>query len=84
MIEPKTVKLDHPVTVDGQEWSELTMRSPKARDSRDAQRGVGSSAADTEIRLFSNLCEAPPAVIEELEMADYLKLTEAYSGFLGR
>ena len=73
--------LRYPVESDGQEVTELRMRRAKARDSRDAQRGGGGSA-DNEIRLFANLCEVAPAVIEELDMADYMSLQKVYEGFL--
>ena len=76
-----TVKLRFPVTSDGQELTELRMRRAKVRDSRDAQRGGGTSA-DNEIRLFANLCEVTPAVIEEIDMADYVRLQKVYEGFL--
>lgn len=35
-----------------------------------------------EIRLFANLCEVAPAVIEDLHMADYQRLQELYQSFL--
>ena len=37
---------------------------------------------DSEIRMFANLCEVAPAVIEELDMADYMRLQRVYEGFL--
>ncbi len=80
-MEKETVTLQRPVTHQGVEYSELSMRRPKARDSRDAQRG-GGSAADSEFRMFSNLCEVPPDVIEELDMADYVRLQDVYQRFL--
>lgn len=75
------IPLRYPVTHEGQEYTELSMRRAKARDSRDAQRG-GGGPADHEIRMFANLCEVPPTVIEELDMADYAALQKAYEGFL--
>ena len=76
-----TITLQYPVTVDGAEVTTLTMRRPKARDLRDAQRG-GGMPADSEIRLFANLCEVTPATIEDLDMADYLRMQKVYEGFL--
>lgn len=73
--------LRHPVTHDGTEYKELSMRRAKARDSRDAQRG-GGTPADHEIRMFANLCEVAPEVIEELDMADYVQLQKGYEDFL--
>ena len=74
------VTLEYPVTHQGVEYTELSMRRAKARDSRDAQRG-GGTAADFEIRLIANLCEVAPEVVEELDMKDYRKLTTTYEGF---
>ena len=53
-----------------------------ARDSRDAQRSA-TSPADSEIVLFSNLCQVAPAVVEGLQMADYIRVQKAYELFLG-
>ena len=78
---PASLDLRYPVTVAGEAVTRLTMRPPRARDSRDAQRGAGS-AGDMEIRLFANLCEVAPAVIEDLHMADYQRVQELYQGFL--
>ena len=79
--QPANITIRYPVTVAGETLSTLTMRPPRARDSRDAQRGGGGSA-DIEIRLFANLCEVAPAAIEELHMADYQRLQEIYQSFL--
>ena len=56
------------------------MRRPKVRDDKAARRG-GASPEDRELRLFSNLCEVPPEVIEELDLADYARLQEAFRDF---
>ena len=76
-----TITLKYPVTVDGATHTTLAMRRPKVRDSRDAQRGGGTNA-DSEIRLFANLCEVTPAAIEALDMADYMRMQKVYEGFL--
>ncbi len=80
-MQKEKIVLKHPVTHQGTEYTELSMRRAKARDSRDSQRG-GGTAADSEFRLMANLCEVPPEVIEELDMADYVRLQQVYEGFL--
>ena len=75
-----TVKLDHPVTVDGVEHTSITIRRPKVRDERDAKRGGGSDG-EAEIKLFANLCEVTPEVIEEMDAADFDRLQDAYFDF---
>ena len=75
-----TITLEYPVTVDGTTHTTLTMRRPKVRDERDAQRG-GGTTGEMELRLFGNLCEVAPAVMEELDAADYDRLQDAYFDF---
>jgi hypothetical protein len=82
MSEPNgSVKLKHPVSVDGQEYASLILRRPKVRDMLGADK-LGGSDAEKEIRIFANLCEVPPSVIEELDLADYQALQGVYQGFL--
>ena len=76
-----TIKLKHPLTVEGAGVTELNLRRPKVRDVRAADK-AGGSDAEREVRLFANLCEVTPSTIEEMDMADYLKLQKAYQDFL--
>ena len=65
------VNLRHPKTVDGETYEQqLTMRREIAGDSRDEQRG-GGTPAEIEMRLFANLCEVAPGVIEQLDLGNY-------------
>lgn len=75
------ITLRHPKTVEGETYTKLTMRRATAGDSRDAQRG-GGSAADIEMRLFGNLCEVSPEVMEKLDLGDYQRLQEQFQDFL--
>ena len=76
-----TIKLKHPIKVDGVEIQELTMRRPKVRDQIAAEKGGGSDA-EKELRMFANLCEITPQSLEEMDMVDYKALQEAYVDFL--
>lgn len=76
----KSIALEYPVTVSGVKLDRLTMRRPLVRDLLIARK-AGSDDVAQEIRLFSNLCEVEPNAIEELDLADYSKLQEAYEGF---
>ena len=80
--ETRAIELRYGVEVDGLELTTLNMRPPLAHDSHGAQRGANGQA-DMEIRLFANLCGVAPETIERLQMADYMKLQEAYQAFLG-
>lgn len=76
----KIVTLDYPVTVDGEEIKTLTMRRPKARDQIGMER-AGPSAAAREVQLFADLCGVKVDVIHEMDLTDYDKLQDAYTGF---
>ena len=77
----QTIKLDYPVTAEGRTIDEITLRRPKVRDMLAADKGAGSEA-EKEIRMFANLAEVAPAIIEGLDLADYQALQETYRGFL--
>lgn len=77
----QTIELKHPVTIAGRETKTLSMRRPKVKDQLAADKSSGSNA-EKEIRLFANLCEVEPSVIEELDLADYRRVQEVYGGFL--
>ena len=80
--EPATITLYYEYEADdGAKVSTLTMRPPRVRDSRDAQRN-GTTAAEHETVLMANLCEVAPEFIAELHMCDYLAMQRAYEGFL--
>ena len=67
------IKLTYPVTIDGTEYSELTMRRSKVKD-RLAVSSMTASDEQKEIRLLANLCNVPPQVLEELDETDYARL----------
>jgi hypothetical protein len=73
------IRLTYPVTVDGQEYTVLQMRRAKVKDRRMAMKQADD--ASREVHLIANLCEVPPHVIDELDAADYAKLTETLQGF---
>lgn len=76
-----TIKLAYPVLVDGDTVNALQLRRPVVRDMLAADKAAGSEA-EKEIRMFSNLCEVAPSVIESLDLADYTRLQETYKDFL--
>ena len=77
----ETIKLTHPVEADGGTVSALQLRWPVVRDMLAADKAAGSEA-EKEVRMFANLCEVAPGVIEALDLADYTTLQETYKGFL--
>ncbi len=77
----EVVKLQYPITVDGQEVTEIALRRPKVRDMLAVEKLEGSDGA-RELRLLANLAELPPETLEELDVADYQALQQVYAGFL--
>jgi hypothetical protein len=69
------------VTWQGQEIAALDMRRPKVRDVAANEERKGTDV-QKEISLFADLCEVSVDVLEDLDMADYRKLQQAYTGFL--
>ncbi len=84
--QPKTIKLQHPIQVGGATIEQVTMRPPRVRDLRAAQRAAGSGAlpGELDVALHANLCEIAPAAIEEMHMVDFRRIQDAYEGFLSR
>ena len=78
----ETIKLTHPITINGAPCAALSMRRPKVKDMRLARRGT-EDAGDQEVALFANLCEVTPDDIDALDLADYGKLQEVFRGFTG-
>lgn len=77
----QTIKLQYAVDSAGESIDELTIRRSKVKDRLLVAKLKNSSDEEKEIRLFANLCEVTPNVIEELDEADYAKLQNAYLNF---
>ncbi len=77
----QTIKLQYPITVDGAAINNINLRRPLVRDRLIAEKASGNEV-EKEIRLIANLCEMAPDHIEQLDMADYVKLQECLAGFL--
>ena len=75
-----TITLTYPVTLDGQEFTALTIRRPKVRDLRAVER-QGGGDIQQDVRLFANLCEVSPETIEALDLQDYRALGRVYDRF---
>lgn len=80
-VETVTVPLDFPTKFDGIERDRLTLRRPKVRDLRAAQK-VGAGDPDgVELALFATLAEVAPNDLEDMDLADYHGLQDAYGRF---
>ena len=77
----ESIALKYPVEVTGQSYDKLSMRRSKIKDRLLVAKMKTASDEEKEIRLFANLCEVEPKVIEELDEADYSNLQKVYLGF---
>jgi hypothetical protein len=77
----QTIELKYPVEATGETFTNLTMRRSKIKDRLLVAKMKTASDEEKEIRLFANLCEVEPKVIEELDEADYSSLQKVYLGF---
>ncbi len=77
----QTIELKYPVEATGETFTNLTMRRSKIKDRLLVAKMKTASDEEKEIRLFANLCEVEPKVIEELDEADYSNLQKVYLGF---
>ena len=75
------INLQYPIELSGEIHEKLTMRRSKIKDRLLVAKMKTASDEEKEIRLFANLCEVEPKVIEELDEADYSNLQKAYLGF---
>jgi hypothetical protein len=75
------IELANAIKIDGKEMFEINLRRPKVRDRLAVERS-NFSDAEKEILLIANLAELPIEAIEDVDLADYVKLQKALSDFL--
>jgi hypothetical protein len=76
----ETIQLDHPITVDGKQITEIKLRRPKVSDIVAAKKS-NKSDAEQEVAIIANLSMQSPETIMELDVADYGKLQKVLAGF---
>ena len=77
----QNIKLNYPIESDGANIADLNMRRSKVKDRLIVAKIKNSYDEEKEIRLFANLCEVAPNIIEELDESDYANLQKAYMDF---
>jgi hypothetical protein len=77
----QNIKLNYPIESNGSTTTDLNMRRSKVKDRLIVAKMKSSSDEEKEIRLFANLCEVAPNIIEELDESDYANLQKAYMDF---
>ena len=77
----QNIELKYQIESGGQTYKELSMRRSKVKDRLIVAKMKSASDEEKEIRLFANLCEVQPLIIEELDESDYATLQKAYMDF---
>jgi hypothetical protein len=77
----QNIELKYEIESGGQTYKELSMRRSKVKDRLIVAKMKSASDEEKEIRLFANLCEVQPSIIEELDESDYATLQKAYMDF---
>ena len=80
-MDTVTVRLDYPATFDGVTRDSITLRRPKVRDQRAAQKLYPEDPAGQELALFAALAEVAPNDLEDMDLGDYNRLQDAYFRF---
>lgn len=75
------IDLREPLNIDGETVSRLEMRRATAGDMLRAQEDATSDMG-REMHLLGRLVNKNPEDLEKLDLADYRKLQDAFSGFL--
>lgn len=78
------IELKHTVKLaTGQTLVKVTLRRPKVRDLKAAQR-VSDKPEEQELALIAHLAGLTPEDVEELDLADYKAIAEHFRGMLDR
>ncbi|MBK1690970.1 phage tail assembly protein [Ectothiorhodospira mobilis] len=77
------IKLEHPITADGQEVQSLKLRRPKVRD-LEVMEAAGDRDIARSVSLIANLAEVSPDALRELDAGDFMRVSETVAGFLGQ
>lgn len=77
-----TVRLDTPVSFNGETFEVLTLRKLKAKDLVAADLATGD--AQRAIAIFASMAGVPVQVIEDLDVDDFEKLGEEAAPLMGK
>ncbi|GHS93668.1 hypothetical protein AGMMS49949_07030 [Alphaproteobacteria bacterium] len=77
----ETIKLTHPITINGVALKEIFLRRPKVRDRLVVDK-MTVSDAEKEVLLIANLAEISREAVEELDLSDYSKIQRQLQNFL--
>jgi len=76
------IELTHPIDISGAKVGVLHLRRPKARDLEAMELAGGGNVARTVV-LISAVAEISVEQVRELDGADFNRISDVVSGFLG-
>ena len=84
--QDNVIILQYPLSLpDGRLVATITMRRPKVRDMKLAQKR-GETTEERELVLFSSLCQPSltPEDLEDMDLADYGQVQRRFQDMVGR
>ena len=86
MSKPISIVLSEPIAWEGRKITELSLRRPKVRDLRTMEETATTRPGqlDQGAAMVALLTGLPEGAVEELDAADFTKVSEAIAGFFGK
>ena len=81
MAFSETIELEYPFEYKGEQVTEITIRRPKMRDMKKAQKHKDDM--EKSINMIADLAEVEPKMIEELDTEDFGKVSAKVGEFMG-
>ena len=74
------IAIDFPILVEGKPVREISIRRPKARDLKAFDQAKGGDMAKM-FALTERLTNVPESSLDEMDLADFAKVSEVVGGF---
>lgn len=81
MSEPVKIELTFPIKAHGEEVRELTIRRPTVADLKATDHLAGEFTKSA--KMVERLAALPPSGVDQIDGADFKRITEVVDGFLG-
>jgi len=75
------IKLEHPIQANGETVETITLKRPQVRHLKAVDRAQGD--IERAALLIGELAGLPPSAVEQIDAADFARLSEVIGGFFG-
>ena len=84
----ETFKLSEPITVGGEEVTELTLQAPTVSMLQGTSINISADggldiSADVVMNVFRRMANIPPSSVQQISGVDYMRMVEVYTLFFG-